>query len=69
MRGHVSLMTHQLRRYIAVTLPFIAVTLPLHCRYIAGRFDSFDTFMLAVEALWAATWARLQAGEPEAEES
>jgi len=36
---------------------------------LPAEFDSFDTFMLAVEALWAATWARLQAGEPEAEES
>ena len=29
------------------------------------RYDSFEAFMPAVEEVWAATWARLQAGEPE----
>ena len=32
------------------------------------RYDTFEAFMPAVEEVWAATWARLQAGEPEAEE-
>ena len=31
------------------------------------RYDSFEAFMPAVEEVWAATWARLQAGEPQAE--
>ena len=30
----------------------------------ATRYDSFEAFMPAVEEVWAATWARLQAGEP-----
>ena len=67
--GHRDHRDHPSRPPLARLLAGSTVTLPLHCRYIARRFDSFDTFMLAVEALWAATWARLQAGEPEAEES
>lgn len=37
-----------------------------------GEYGSFEAFMPAVEEVWAATWARLQAGElevkPEVEE-
>ena len=35
---------------------------------LTTQYDAFEAFMPAVEEVWAATWARLQAGEPEAEE-